>query len=270
MTDANELEWYIPAAVLPADLQSCLNVINQFLENPLDLEGKKASQLLSKKRRRRRRRRSPSPDPDASEPEGEEPRKRKEKKKKEKQQYKSAQFIEDSDAEMEDMETFLEKEKALRERTALLAASTGHVATMRPTGTKKRRKQAADDGGAKKRRRKGKGKEAETDVVEAGLQSNSSDSDGSELNLFGSPRRSPSTQPTSPDPTVEAEVLKQRPRPRPLRKKASEVLDELAGRSTFPPDKPSGGTSRSPSPLPSSLPTKKKGKLQIVISDEED
>ena len=132
--------------MLPADLQSYLNVINQFLENPIDLEGKKASQLLSKKRRRRRRRPSPSPDPDASESEGEEPRKRKEKKKKEKQQYKSAQFIEDSDAEMEDMETFLEKEKALRERTALLAASTGHVATMRPTGTKKRRKRAEEDG----------------------------------------------------------------------------------------------------------------------------
>lgn len=65
-TDANELEWYIPAAVLPSDLQSCLNVISQFLENPLDLEGKKASQLLSKKRRRRLRRPSPSSDPDAS------------------------------------------------------------------------------------------------------------------------------------------------------------------------------------------------------------
>ncbi|EPT01958.1 hypothetical protein FOMPIDRAFT_1036026 [Fomitopsis schrenkii] len=237
--DVNELEWYIPAAVLPADLQSCLNVINQFLENPLDLEGKKASQLLSKKRRRRRRRRSPSPDPDASEPEGEEPKKRKEKKKKEKQQYKSAQFIEDSDAEMEDMETFLEKEKALRERTALLAASTGHVATMRATGTKKRRKRATEDGGAKKRRRKGKGG-AETDLVGAAVQSDGSDSDASEVNIFGSPRRSPSTQPTSPDPAIEAEVPKPkpRPRPRPLRKKASE--------------------------------TKKKGKLHVVISDEED
>ena len=54
--DADELEWYVPAAVLPSDLQRSLNVINQFLENPLDLNGESASRMLVKKSRRRRRR----------------------------------------------------------------------------------------------------------------------------------------------------------------------------------------------------------------------
>ncbi|KAH9931521.1 timeless protein-domain-containing protein [Fomitopsis serialis] len=270
--DANELEWHIPAAILPSDLQSYLNVINQFLESPIELDGKKASQLLNKKRRRRRRRRSPSPDPDASASEGEEPKKRKEKKKKEKQQYKSAQFIEDSDAEMEDLEAFLEKEKALRERTALLAASTGHIATMRPTGTKKRRKRATDDGGAKKRRRKGrKGADAEEEVEEAqsAPKGDDSDSDDSDLNLFGSPRRSPSTQPTSPDP-VEAEPPKPRPRPRPRRKLASEAVEDTTQDPHPTPANAEDRTVKSPSPLPSALEVKKKGRLQLVTSDGED
>ena len=87
--DADELEWYIPAAILVEELQRTLNVINQFLHTPIDLEGKKASQLFSKKRRRRRRR-SPSPESDADGTSGEVMRKnRKEKKKKEKETYKS-------------------------------------------------------------------------------------------------------------------------------------------------------------------------------------
>ncbi|TFY67030.1 hypothetical protein EVJ58_g1892 [Rhodofomes roseus] len=273
--DANELEWYIPAAVLPSDLQSCLNVISQFLETPIDLDGKNASQLLNKKRRRRRRRRSPTPDPDVSASEGEEPKKRKEKKKKEKQQYKSAQFIEDSDAEMEDMEAFLEKEKALRERTALLATSTGHIATMRSTGTKKRRKRVPDNGAAKKRRRKGQsGIDAEDEVAEARSASkggDDSDSDGSILNLFVSPRRSPSTQPTSPDP-VEIQKKKPRPKPRPRRKLASEVTEEIqeTTQTSRPPANAVGSALRSPSPLPSALQAKKRGRLQLAISDEDD
>lgn len=141
--DTDELEWYIPAAILVEDLQRTLNVINQFLHTPIDLEGKKASQLFSKKRRRRRRR-SPSPESDADGMSGDEVmrKKRKEKKKKEKETYKSAQFIEDSDAEYGDMESFLEKEKAARERAVLAAAASGtdRPATMKPTGTKKRRR----------------------------------------------------------------------------------------------------------------------------------
>ncbi|KAI0061071.1 timeless-domain-containing protein [Artomyces pyxidatus] len=66
--DAEELEWYIPAGILVADLQRSLNVIRQFQIAPLDLGGKRAAQLLSKKRRRARRARSPS---SASSDEGE-------------------------------------------------------------------------------------------------------------------------------------------------------------------------------------------------------
>lgn len=64
MLDADELEWYVPAAVLPSGLQSSLNVINQFLETPIDLEGKKAAQMIRKKRRSRRRRVSSASDND--------------------------------------------------------------------------------------------------------------------------------------------------------------------------------------------------------------
>ena len=64
--DADELEWYIPATVLPSHLQRSLNIINQYLETPLDLEGKKPAELMKKKpRRRTRRKREPTPDSDA-------------------------------------------------------------------------------------------------------------------------------------------------------------------------------------------------------------
>ncbi|KAJ3507590.1 hypothetical protein NLJ89_g6215 [Agrocybe chaxingu] len=125
--DSDELEWYIPSGISVEELQRTLNVIKQFLEKPIDLDGKKAAQLLAKKRRRRRRR-SPSPDsgnedlPSDGEPHR---RNRKEKKKKEKEIYKSAQFIEDSDEEYGQMDAFLEKEKERRERAALAAASKG-------------------------------------------------------------------------------------------------------------------------------------------------
>ncbi|TFY75534.1 hypothetical protein EWM64_g8480, partial [Hericium alpestre] len=46
--DADELEWYIPAGILLADLQRGLSVITQFQATPLDLNGKRAQQLLSK------------------------------------------------------------------------------------------------------------------------------------------------------------------------------------------------------------------------------
>ena len=76
-------------------------------------------------------------------------RKKNEKKKKETEIYKSAQFIEDSDAEYGDMETFLEKEKAIRTRAE--AAGTGS-ATMKPTGTKKRRRNAVKGSSKLKKR----------------------------------------------------------------------------------------------------------------------
>lgn len=272
---ADELEWYIPAAILPDDLQRSLNIINQFLEKPLDLEGKKASQLISKKRKRRRRRRSPSPDANEESSEDEIPKKKKEKKKKEKQQYKSAQFIEDSDAELADMEAFLEKEKALREKTAKAAAETGRIATMKPTGTKKRRKKAGDNGTAKKRRKRG----GNAEVTEAEKnQSDGNDSDESELNIFGSPPRSPSTAQTSPE--IEEEQVKPRPRPRPRpRVQAQPSASDEAHENTQDAVKPLSLTSLSPLDEASdrdsegshrATMSRKKGRLQLVLSDEED
>lgn len=138
---AEELEWYVPAALLPSDLQQFLNVMDQFIESPIDLDGKKAADMLSKKRRKRRARRAPS-ESEASGNEDEPKRKKKkEKKKKEEKQYKSAQFVEDSDLEGEELEAFFAKEKALREKMALAAATAGkETATMRARGTKKRRR----------------------------------------------------------------------------------------------------------------------------------
>lgn len=139
--DADELEWYVPAAVLPSDLQRSLNVINQFLENPLDLNGESASRMLVKKSRRRRRRyKSVSGEEDNIS--DEEPRKRRTKKKKEQEKYKSAEFIEDSDVDFDD-EKFWEQERQQRELTEL-AAMEGKVAGMRKTGTKKRKKGKRD------------------------------------------------------------------------------------------------------------------------------
>ncbi|KAG9310160.1 timeless protein-domain-containing protein [Chiua virens] len=142
--EAEELQWVVPASIVPAVLQERLNVVDQFLKNPIDLEGKKASELLSKKTRRRRVRRSLSLGSDAELLDDEPRPRRREKKKNEEKQYKSAQFIEDSDEEVGDMEAFLEREKVLREKTARAAAESGKIATMRPTGTKKRRKKVKD------------------------------------------------------------------------------------------------------------------------------
>lgn len=128
--DAEELQWVVPAKIVPSVLQSAHDVVDQYLRNPIDLEGKKARELITKKTRRRRRRRSLTPNTDVELPD-DEPKRRKAKMKREEKTYKSAQFIEDSDEECGDMEAFLEREKALRERTAKAAEESGRIATMR-------------------------------------------------------------------------------------------------------------------------------------------
>ena len=141
-----ELEWYIPQAILPSELQQSYNVIGQFLETPFDLDGKKVSELFRKKRARRRRRRSPSNSGDEAEL-SDEPKRKRKKKEKEQAQYKSAQFIQDSDEEYGDMEAFLEKERLLREKAVLAAAASGDTNRpigMKSTGTKKRKRKNPD------------------------------------------------------------------------------------------------------------------------------
>jgi replication fork protection complex subunit Tof1/Swi1 len=149
---SDEPQWYIPAGIEPPDLQRSLTVIEQFETTPLDLEGKRAAQLLRKKRQTRRRRRRRRTTASGSEGEAKEDddsdddddvRKRKvARKAREQEKYMSAQFIEDSDEEYgRDIDGFFAREAALRERTALAAIdSLSHIGTMRPTGTKKRRR----------------------------------------------------------------------------------------------------------------------------------
>ncbi|KAG6918286.1 hypothetical protein DXG01_015378 [Tephrocybe rancida] len=205
--DAAELEWYVPAGIAPSDLRSTLTVIDQFLANPIDLGGKKASELFGKQRRRRRRRRSPSPESgDDAVLDDDEPRRRKkkEKKTKEKEQYKSAQFIEDSDEEYGDIEAFLEKEKAMREKAQEAAAASSGLRTgnMKSQGTKKRRRKTENDSQNKRRR---------SDQATNATNLSNSDGDMAESNnhdvgVIDEPRG-----PSSPSPP--------RPRPRPLHKR---------------------------------------------------
>ncbi|KZT08354.1 timeless-domain-containing protein [Laetiporus sulphureus 93-53] len=280
--DADELEWYIPAAILPSELQRSLNVIRQFLEKPLDLGGKKASQLFTKKTRRRRRH-SPLPDANDDQSDDVAPRRqRKEKKAKEKQQYKSAQFIEDSDAEYGDMESFLEKEKMLREKTALAASASGHVATMRRNGTKKRVKKNAGDEPSKRRRKRRTKVAGESEMMQ--VQNDADESDESELNVFGSPKKSPSPLDSS---SHQARTPRPRPRPRFLAQRRPEDEDE----DVEPRAEEQSGDSEAGSPSPNESlvdpanisnaesygigspivqVTKKKRRLQLVDSDEED
>ncbi|KAL1947016.1 hypothetical protein VTO73DRAFT_13977 [Trametes versicolor] len=271
--DADELEWYIPSVVLPADMQGTVNVITQFLETPLDLQGRSPAELLARKRRRRtRRKRTPTPNPDDSDAP---PRKKKERKKKEAQQYKSAQFIEDSDTGYGDMDAFLEREKS---------------GTMRAHGTRKRRRKAKDGAGKKRRKRAGQ-EGVEGDGDEAGkARESSASSDESEVDVFGSPKRarSESTPDTSPPPmggTEEQPKSKPRRRPR-ARAKAgkSSVVDDTevqpSARSPLPANKAddmgAAESARSPSPaqsdddLPTAAMLKGKRKARMVITDEDE
>ncbi|KAG6820075.1 hypothetical protein H0H93_005603 [Arthromyces matolae] len=242
--NADELEWYVPAAIIPSDLRSVLTVIDQFLITPIDLEGKKASELFSKKRRRRRRR-SPSPaSGDDSDVEDDAPRrKKKEKKTKEKEQYKSAQFIEDSDAEYGDIEAFLEKERATREKAKQAAESSGAPAgNMKTHGTKKRRRKTGKEAENKRH----KGDASGTNIVDHEISGN--DSDIATL----SDNAAPPDDDASPLPRA-------RPRPRPL------------GR---PPTSPNPASEPMPSDsdilLKSTISATKPKHNRLVISDDDD
>ncbi|TBU40199.1 timeless-domain-containing protein [Dichomitus squalens] len=290
--DADELEWYIPSVILPKELQRCLNTINQYLETPIDLQGKKPAELLKKKRRRRTRRKQPESDAEDDADGIAELRnnKRKEKRKKEKQQYKSAEFIVDSDVEMGDMDAFLEKERALRQKTAALAASTGHVATMRSHGTRKRRRKDKGDKDKRKRRKHGAedgagdGEEGASGEDEAAKkEQDKSDAEESELDVFGSPKRATSepTPDTSPPADDEA-ASKSKPKPRPRPRARVSRSSPAAGASS--PGIPrsigspvSGLRNASQAPSDDELPSfealrgvAKKRTARLVLSDEED
>lgn len=129
------LQWSIPKSRLHTELNVDIKIIDYFLLNPLDHEGKSAAELVKKKRKTqarktqassRRRLRETSADlnederalDDDSEEEEAARKKRKAKKQQEVRQYQSAQFIADSDDEdnPERDAKFFEQERLLRER----------------------------------------------------------------------------------------------------------------------------------------------------------
>ncbi|KAF8237621.1 timeless-domain-containing protein [Tricholoma matsutake] len=262
--DADELEWYVPAGITPSDLQSTLTVIDQFLETPFDLGGKRASQLLSKKTRRRRRRRSPSLASDSQIVFDDEAprRKMKEKKMKEKEQYKSAQFIEDSDEEYGNIEAFLEKEKAKREKAARVAAEAGdgRIGTMKPTGTKKRRRNAGDDKGGEKKRKSNFVSETvdHKNTDEISSQSHDSDSDIVVSSLVKIPKKLSPSAPRS------------RPKPRPIGKRAAPNRSLSAPLKPLSPHWELDGFGDEESPAPEGAAMTSRRKNRLVISDDED
>ncbi|KAJ8086932.1 Topoisomerase 1-associated factor 1 [Marasmius tenuissimus] len=233
--DADEPEWFVPKAILPNDLQATYNVITQFLEKPFDLEGKKASQLLTKKRRRRRRVR-----PDTSEDEAaatdsgnesgkERRRKRKQKKEKEEVKYKSAQFIVDSDEEYEhNLDDFMVLEKARRDKAASTAASLGEgkSGTMRSTGTKKRRRKAGDkaDKTEKKKRRK------RDDSVEDGAPDNNEE-EAPDIEFGSDDSNHVPPRPTSLSKEVSPQPERSRPKPNPIPKRTPQSSEPPEGTS---------------------------------------
>jgi replication fork protection complex subunit Tof1/Swi1 len=244
--DLDETQWMVPAKLMPFDMQSHLNVINQFLESPIDLQGKKASELLKKKPRKRRPRR-------VEVDENGEPPTKKERKKKEEQKYKSAAMIEDSDADEDEWAAFFEREKKLAERTALAAAAseTKTSGTMRATGTKKRRKKG------KKRRR------SREDVASGPEVESGSGSDG-EASAMQTPQQDDVSSPPN-EPTQPA-----RPRPRPRKR----LRASSPPRSSSPPLEPAplsnleNNDNGSPGLTSSNIKSAKKHRL--VISEDED
>ncbi|KAG6332144.1 hypothetical protein ID866_6944 [Astraeus odoratus] len=253
--DADELQWTVPAKIIPSDLQNRLNVVDQFLQNPIDLEGRTANELITKKTRRRRRRRSPSSD--TGELPDDKPRRKKEKKKKEEKQYKSAQFIEDSDEECGDMEAFLEREKTLRERTAKAAEESGRIATMRASGTKKRRKKAQDGVESRRALAASPGPTDNNNTHEDTMVSNDSDDSGNtsdsdgEISRFLRSSRSPTPPPSAPKP---------RPKPRLVQKTTQ-------GPKSIDISSDSGQESQA---RKASMGSRSQPKRRLVLSDEED
>ncbi|KAH8112797.1 timeless-domain-containing protein [Phellopilus nigrolimitatus] len=260
--NSDELEWYVPASILPSDLQSSLVVIDQFLETPLDLGGKKASQMLSKKiRGRRRRRRAASDDEDEAKglsSEDEEPRKKRTKKKKEERQYKSAQFIEDSDVEYGDDDAFWARERAQREKTERLAAE-GKSWAMHATGTKKRKKQR---GGVEEREKaEGRSSPSESESDEPGVTS-------------GTRSTSATTQPQDAPARKPAAKKKAKPRPKPRYKGAMRKSPApVSPPTTTIPSRPSSAldsVSSAEDDTAEVHTVSRKTKTRIVLSDEDD
>ncbi|KAH7337412.1 timeless protein-domain-containing protein [Rhizoctonia solani] len=270
--DTLEPEWHVPKQLTPSELQTSQNVIEQYLANPLDLQGKKAKDHLTTKRGTRRQRDEPDvsssssedskglsdsagedflPNDEASVQKRAERRaareerraakrqrreeresKKRERKKKEVQIYKSAEIIEDSDAELGDDDAFFAKEKELMEKAKQAGQGTYASGTMLEHGTKKRKNK---EGGKKK-----KGKRAvEASKAGADAEASAEEADGQNDSALEDvrpaarprPRPRPRPKPTQPSPSAspksvvedvaapssegEEPAVRPRPRPRP-------------------------------------------------------
>lgn len=189
-------------------------------------------------------------------PDDEPEKKKKEKKKKEKEQYKSAQFIEDSDEEYGDIEAFLEKEKEMREKAskAAAAAGDGRIGTMKPTGTKKRRRKAGGDSTKNKKRKINR----PSSLAVHPDQPDNSDAESIDL-------------PT--DVVEEPTTAVPRPRPKPIFKRGS-PLPSRASSPSVSFGAPGGGNSpnnsRPPTPTGNNSPAiGRRTSNRLIISDEE-
>ncbi|KAK4698763.1 hypothetical protein P7C70_g7506, partial [Phenoliferia sp. Uapishka_3] len=159
--ESQDLVWSIPTLLLPATLDSDIKLIDAFLLDPVDPNGKSAADLLRKKRKVPVRRRKEKELVDGlSGDEEDVPKKTKQKKRKEEiEAYKSAQFIDsDEDDDNEDRDAiFFAAERALREKLA-----TGAVVSAAANGSKvaKNSKKAKTAAGkpAKEKKEKGKGR----------------------------------------------------------------------------------------------------------------
>lgn len=228
---------------MPFDMQNHLNVINQFLESPIDLQGKKPSELLKKKPRKRRPRADENGEPLA----------KKERKRKEEQKYKSATMIEDSDADEDEWAAFFEREKKLAEKTALASAATGKSGAMRATGTKKRRRKEGKKRGKKREGSFTSEPEVEKSESESDEEPSTTQQDGGVV---------PPKQPTSEEPA--------RPRPRPRKR----LRASSPPQSSSPPLEPAPlldpEEEVNGSPEPTTSTAKPGRKNRLVVSDDED
>ncbi|CAE6475330.1 unnamed protein product [Rhizoctonia solani] len=268
--DALEPEWHVPKQLTPSELQTSQNVIEQYLANPIDLQGKKAKEHLTAKRSTRRKREEYEESSSSSEESkglsdtGEEDflpndeasvqrraarraareerraakrqrreereSKKRERKKKEVQVYKSAEIIEDSDAELGDDDAFFAKERELMEKAKQAGQGAYASGTMLEHGTKKRKKKEGDQ------KRRGK---RTKDVFEADAEPliGNDDDDGSnsekEAEPVSKPRPRPRPRPKPKQPSPEESpksvaedvdarssgdegpIVRARPRPRP-------------------------------------------------------
>ncbi|KIY30807.1 topoisomerase 1-associated factor 1 [Cryptococcus gattii E566] len=152
--EKSDSAWFLPANVLPSNIEASIGALKQYMEEPPTLDDDPRKLLRRKTRAPRRRRRSPSVesyDSETGETRPDRPHKKnshhkRAKKAVETQNYKSAAFIEDSDDEdPEATRLFFENEERLRREMDELAAQGGHAMLQRGVKRKRGKKKDGKD-----------------------------------------------------------------------------------------------------------------------------